>query len=91
MLTYFSRAFPHVNNYLRFRGYRAMVGHEARKKKNRKDTQYAWFMSTTVVPPDEVPTDDEFADCPGGQDFRGRRVVRRKLRGTADAEIVLSE
>ena len=68
-----------------------MVNHEARKKRVRAQNNYAWFMTSTIVPPDEVDTDDEFADTPGTGEFRGRRVVRRKLRGPEDAETVLSK
>ena len=68
-----------------------MVNHEARKKRNRSVNNYAWFMTTNIVPPTDVPTDDEFADTPGSAEFRGRRVVRRKLRDQRDKDDVLSE
>ena len=67
-----------------------MVAHEARKKRNKNQVQYAWFMSSNVIPPSDVPTDDEFADTPGSSEFRGRRVIRRKLRNGQDADQVLS-
>ena len=67
-----------------------MVAHEARKKRNKNQVQYAWFMSSNVIPPSDVPTDDEFADTPGSGEFRGRRVIRRKLRNGQDADQVLS-
>ena len=68
-----------------------MVGHEARKKRNRSQSNYAWFMTTNVVPPSDVPTDDEFADIAGAMEFRGRKVVRRKLRDSRDKDDVLSK
>ena len=68
-----------------------MVAHEARKKKNKNQTQFAWFMSSNITPPDDVPTDDEFADTPGSLPFRGRRVTRRKLRNGQDQDQFLSK
>ena len=68
-----------------------MVAHEARKRRQRGQNNYAWFMSVNVVPPTDVPTDDEFADTPGSNEFRGQRVVRRKLRDQRDHETVLSK
>ena len=68
-----------------------MVNHEARKKRNKNQVQYAWFMTSNVIPPEDVPTDDEFADTPGSGEFRGRRVVRRKLRNGQDQDAVLSK
>ena len=68
-----------------------MVAHESRKKKNKNQVQYAWFMSSNVIPPNDVPTDDEFTDVAGQDVFRGKRVVRRKIRNTRDAETVLSK
>ena len=68
-----------------------MVAHESRKKRNKNQTQYAWFMSSNVVPPDDVPTDDEFNDVAGGNEHRGRKVIRRKCRSDKDADTVLSK
>ena len=68
-----------------------MQGHDSRKKRNRNQVQYAWFMSSNIVPPDDVPTDDECIDAPGISEFRGRRVVRRKLRNSQDQDQVLSK
>ena len=68
-----------------------MVGHEARKKRNRSQNNFAWFMTTNIVPPSDVPTDDEFVDNANAAEFRGRRVVRRKLRDSRDKDDVLSK
>ena len=68
-----------------------MVNHESRKKRNKNQVQFAWFMSSNVIPPDDVPTDDEFADTPGSSGFRGRRIVRRKIRNGQDQDQVLSK
>ena len=68
-----------------------MTAHEARKKKNKNQVQYAWFMSSNVIPPPDVPTDDEFAATSESAEFRGRRVVRRKLRNGQDQDQFLSK
>ena len=68
-----------------------MVNHEARKKKSKNQVQFAWFMTSNVIPPDDVPSDEEFADTPGTGGFRGRRIVRRKLRNGQDQDHCLSK
>lgn len=60
-------------------------------KKCFRHRGYKAIMTTNVVPPTDVPTDDEFADISGVAEFRGRRVVRRKLRDSRDKDDVLSE
>ena len=80
-----------INILFSYRGFKAMTAHEARKKKNKTQVQFAWFMSSNVIPPSDVPTDDEFADSSGSADFRGRRVVRRKLRNGQDQDQFLSK
>ena len=68
-----------------------MTAHEARKRRNKNQVQFAWFMSTNIIPPSDVPTDDEFAESSGAAEFRGRRVVRRKLRNGQDQDQFLSK
>ena len=67
-------------NIFSMRGYRAMVNHEARKSRMRKkDRIHSWFMTSVIVPPDDIPTDDEGVNDVAARPFRGRKVIRRKV------------
>ena len=75
------------------RGYHAMVNHEARRSRMRKkDRMHAWFMTSVIVPPDDICTDDEDIAEVAAQPFRGRRVIRRKVApASQEYENFLSE
>ena len=75
------------------RGYHAMVNHEARRSRLRKkDRMHAWFMTSVIVPPDEVGTDDEDINEVAARPYTGRRVIRRKVApASQEYENFLSE
>ena len=57
-----------------------MTAHEervSRSGRSRTDA-YAWYRSTTITPPEEVNTDDEFEDDEAARPFMGRYVECRK-------------
>ena len=63
-----------------FRGYKAQVAHETRKARMKKGQRlHAWFMTSTIIPPDDVNTDDEAINDVAARPFKGRRVQRRKI------------
>ena len=68
-----------------------MLNHERRASRaGSKRKIYAYFDTKTIVPPDNVDTDDEdYEDDPGSA--RGRRIVRRRLQGLEDEQRVLSK
>ena len=56
-----------------------MVNHEAKRSRMKKGERlHAWFMTSIIVPPDDIDTDDELND-PAARPFKGRRVIRRKV------------
>ena len=57
-----------------------MEAHEERVSRAKRNNQeaHAWYQSTTVCPPEECPTDDEFEATGETRPYRGRFVERRK-------------
>ena len=63
-----------------FRGYKAQVAHENRKSRMRKNQRlHAWFFTSTIIPPDDVSTEDEAVNDVAARPFKGRKVQRRKV------------
>lgn len=88
----YSRNMQLYNYHYRPRGYKAMVNHEAKKSRMKKgDRLHAWFMTSCIVPPDDIDTDEELND-PAARPFKGRRVIRRKVSPSSnDYERFLSK
>ena len=62
-----------------------MVNHESRRSKMKKTRLHAWFVTTVVIPPDDVDSDSEPVNDVAARPFRGRKVIRRKVN-PADQE-----
>ena len=45
----------------------------------KKERMHAWFMTSVIVPPDDVDTDAEALNDVAARPFKGRKVVRRKV------------
>ena len=75
-----------ILTFLSYRGYKAQVSHENRKARMRKGQRlHAWFMTSCIIPPDDVDTDEEAVNDIAARPFKGRKVIRRKI-APADAE-----
>ena len=46
-------------------------------KKNQR--LHAWFMTSVILPPDDVCSEDEAINDVAARPFKGRRVQRRKV------------
>ena len=40
---------------------------------------HAWFMTSVIIPPDDVETDSEAINDVAARPFKGRKVIRRKV------------
>ena len=40
---------------------------------------HAWFFTSTIIPPDDVSTEDEAVNDVAARPFKGRKVQRRKV------------